>query len=857
MDRYATGGDLADDLYHFIAGETEKGATAQLSGAPEGPQQQLSFPPSFDPDTPPVGITTIPNVVGQVGSSASPSNTSLSRSQSIEIVPKGLRSFDAHDADFFLELLPGPRDRNGLPDILRFWKSRIEETDSDSTFSVGLIYGPSGCGKSSLVQAGLLPRLSPDVITLYIEATSDETESRMLSGLRHRCPGLDLNLDLQQTMTALRRGKGIPANKKVLIVVDQFEQWLHANNGQEHTELADALRQCDGGRLQCIMMVRDDFWMATTRFLRELEIRLLEGENSNAVELFLPCHAERVLRAYGRAFGELPKSPEQPSQLQLDFVKQAVAGLAVEGKVICVRLAMFAEMMKGKPWTPATLKEVGGTEGVGVTFLEETFSASSAPQQHRHHQQAARAVLHALLPESGTDIKGQMKSYQELLTASGYASRTEDFDDLIRILDTELRLITPTEGEQEAREDVGEVASTNHSPPPSTLFYQLAHDYLVHSLRDWLTRKQKETRRGRAELQLAEHAATWNQKRVNRKLPSISDCIRFRLFTDNKKWSRPQRGMMRRSTRVHAVRFGFLSLLVLIASYTGLSIRHAFITQQNATRAKGLVNSLLNADINLLSSITENLEPLRKWVDPILQSEHERAADGSAARLRVCFDIGYDFAISSNEVTFANFLKFRPQHLVKGTAANSNHPVYMVSWYLAASYCNWLSKQAGIDTDQWVYAPSPKGGFVDGMTIKTDYRELTGYRLPSDAEWNHACRAGTNSMFSYGEPESLMGRYGNTVATSAGLSQDVATLLPNRLGLFDMHGGLWEWCLDSRKGPLSPVRSQVARVQRGGSYGVRPWNARSDRRGGNPATYKDNFVGFRVAQSLPERNNAE
>ena len=69
-------------------------------------------------------------------------------------MPKGLRSFDAHDADFFLELLPGPRDRDGLPDSIRFWKTRIEETDADNTFSVGLIYGPSGCGKSSLVKAG-------------------------------------------------------------------------------------------------------------------------------------------------------------------------------------------------------------------------------------------------------------------------------------------------------------------------------------------------------------------------------------------------------------------------------------------------------------------------------------------------------------------------------------------------------------------------------------------------------------------------------------------------------------------------------------------------------------------------------
>src|SRR5205807_1150510 len=87
-----------------------------------------------------------------------------SDSQPVKIVPKGLRAFDAHDADFFLELLPGPRDREGLPDSIRFWKTRIEERDADKTFSVGLIYGPSGCGKSSLVKAGLLPRLSDNVV---------------------------------------------------------------------------------------------------------------------------------------------------------------------------------------------------------------------------------------------------------------------------------------------------------------------------------------------------------------------------------------------------------------------------------------------------------------------------------------------------------------------------------------------------------------------------------------------------------------------------------------------------------------------------------------------------------------------
>ena len=64
-----------------------------------------------------------------------------------------------------------------------------------------------------------------------------------------------------------------------------------------------------------------------------------------------------------------------------------------------MRLALFAEMMKGKPWTPATLKEVGGTEGIGVTFLEETFSSGTASPNTGCTRRPLGAVLKALLPE--------------------------------------------------------------------------------------------------------------------------------------------------------------------------------------------------------------------------------------------------------------------------------------------------------------------------------------------------------------------------------------------------------------------------------------------------------------------------
>ncbi len=100
-----------------------------------------------------------------------------------------------------------------------------------------------------------------------------------------------------------------------------------------------------------------------------------------------------------------------------------------------------------------------------------------------------------------------MRSHAELLAASGYANRPKDFDELLRILDSEIRLITPTDPEgKEGAEDSASQAQ------PGEKYYQLTHDYLVPSLRDWLTRKQKETRRGRAELLLADRAAVWNAR---------------------------------------------------------------------------------------------------------------------------------------------------------------------------------------------------------------------------------------------------------------------------------------------------------------------------------------------------------
>src|SRR5262249_50572146 len=173
-----------------------------------------------------------------------------------------------------------------------------------------------------------------------------------------------------------------------------------------------------------------------------------------------------------------------------------------DGKVSPVRLNVFTEMVKARTWEPETLKSLGGFQGIGVTFLEDTFSSTAAPLSHRRHERAARSVLTALLPDRATDIKGVTRSRRELLAASGYA-REQDFDDLLHVLDTELRLVTPADPEG-VKADAGMPG------------YQLTHDYLVPSLREWLTRKQRESWRGRAALALEERTVEWSRARDTR-----------------------------------------------------------------------------------------------------------------------------------------------------------------------------------------------------------------------------------------------------------------------------------------------------------------------------------------------------
>lgn len=482
--------------------------------------------------------------------------------ETARVVPKGLRSFGSEDAGFFLELLPGPRNRDGIPESVRFWSRAIENADSSPGLSVLVLYGPSGTGKSSFIKAGVLPHCTGSFSTVVVDAATTNLERDLLRSLRRVRPDLEAIDSLPRACAAIRAGGPQGAAGKVLIIIDQFEQWLYANVHAAAEDLTAAIRQCDGDHLQCLLIVRSDFWVGITRFMHSIEVPLVEGLNSAHLDLFDVRHARKVLTLFGQSYGTLPKPPAALSRDQQLFVEEAVEQITRDGWVTPVRLALMAEMLKAQEWTPATLRKLGGEQGIGVTYLDQVFSSPLAAPSHRKYRKAAEGLLRALLPDPGVELKGVGRSQHELRKASGLVGRPDRFAELIDILDSQLRLITPTESVTSLSTSGGGFeSSANLSTTLPT--FQLTHDYLVPALREWLCREQQATRQGRAQMLLEERDRLWRQNAQSRYLPTLAESARIAAFTRRSAWTTSQRSMMRRAA-AHHLRSGLIGAAAVL-----------------------------------------------------------------------------------------------------------------------------------------------------------------------------------------------------------------------------------------------------------------------------------------------------
>jgi formylglycine-generating enzyme required for sulfatase activity len=198
--------------------------------------------------------------------------------------------------------------------------------------------------------------------------------------------------------------------------------------------------------------------------------------------------------------------------------------------------------------------------------------------------------------------------------------------------------------------------------------------------------------------------------------------------------------------------------------------------------------------------------------------------------------IAMPFAVGKTEVTFAQWEACVTAGACRDVSDNGwgggDRPVINVGWSDAARYAEWLARVTG-----------------------------KPYRLPSEAEWEYAARAGTTTRFSFGDDDTELGRYAWYFKNAARKTQPAATKAPNGFGLYDMHGNVYEWVADTWHDTYENAPSDGSawrdgaapnrHVVRSGSWFFDAKDLRSASRAGPPSDLQDGNVGFRVARSLP------
>ncbi len=222
--------------------------------------------------------------------------------------------------------------------------------------------------------------------------------------------------------------------------------------------------------------------------------------------------------------------------------------------------------------------------------------------------------------------------------------------------------------------------------------------------------------------------------------------------------------------------------------------------------------------------------------------------------------IGRSFAIATEETTIEQYQAFRPQYR-RGQYHPSRTPAIELMIGHAMSYCRWLGEIEGLTEDQQCYPPETVL-MTNGFLPYPDYLNRSGYRLPTEAEWEYSCRAGSTAERPFGDSPTYMFRYMWTMSADLEEPSPAGSLKPNDLGLFDMLGNGEEWCQDSfvipyptppADGPVidAPiVTHEGTRSVRGGAFNAPARNLRSGVRYGAHVTMTLYSGGFRIARTV-------
>jgi len=208
-----------------------------------------------------------------------------------------------------------------------------------------------------------------------------------------------------------------------------------------------------------------------------------------------------------------------------------------------------------------------------------------------------------------------------------------------------------------------------------------------------------------------------------------------------------------------------------------------------------------------------NASQAKNYIQPIMQYIKYKDGDFEIGKYQVTFD---EYDLYCEDV--------KKELVADNKWGRGRRPVINVSWYDAVAYCEWLSQKTG-----------------------------ESYRLPTEAEWEYACRAGTTTRWCFGDDEKELEKYAWYDKNSYDLGKThpdygtppVGEKLPNPWGLYDMHGNVWEWCEDWYD------KDKDKKVLRGGSWSnSADWTRSSDRSGDYPSDRLDSR-GFRLLRTYP------
>ena len=246
------------------------------------------------------------------------------------------------------------------------------------------------------------------------------------------------------------------------------------------------------------------------------------------------------------------------------------------------------------------------------------------------------------------------------------------------------------------------------------------------------------------------------------------------------------------------------------------------VPKQGATTVKYLTLDLGNKVTMKLTLI-----PAGKFVMGSPKTEKGREGDEGPQRH---VTISKAFYMGITEVTQSQYESVTGKNPSCFKFKGSRNPVETVSWNQATAFCRALKKKTG-----------------------------RSVRLPTEAQWEYACRAGTRTRFSFGKEDKDLAVYGwcnaNSRSYSGGSPRPVGQKKPNAFGLYDMHGNVWEWCRDwydekfyanaKNVDPENTTKSS-ARVLRGGSWDSNPRFCRAAHRYRRTADFRFSYDGFRV-----------